>query len=119
MNIELHGFLPEPAKDIATSIWSKLQANLSNDEFTDCAITVVNDRSYDHHNRNAPFFRVFTSKKEDFNLVAQFLKPIRMPGAGMRTFVECVLLADCIELGTVTPRKTEADYNPLSGRFGP
>lgn len=119
MNIELHGFLSDHAKDIGEAVWSKLQANLPKEEFEDCAVTVVNDRAYDHNYRNAPFFRVFSDKKADFKLAAELLKPIRMPGAGMKTFVEGVLLADCLELDSVPPRKTEADYNPLSGNFGP
>jgi hypothetical protein len=119
MNIELHGFLPEHAKDIGEAVWSKLLANLPKEEFGDCIVTVVNDRAYDHNYRNAPFFRIFSDKKEDFKFAAELLKPIRMPGAGMKTFVECVLLADCLELDAVKPKKTEADYNPLSGNYGP
>ena len=49
MNIELHGFLPEHAKDIGEAVWSKLQSNLPKEEFQDCAVTVVNDRAYDHN----------------------------------------------------------------------
>ncbi len=119
MNIELHGFLPEHAKDIAEAVWSKLLSNLPKEEFQGSAVTVVNDRSHDHNYRNTPFFRIFSDKKKDFGFIAEHLKPIRMPGAGTKTFVECVLLADCLELDAVPAKKTEADYNPLSGNFGP
>ncbi|MFA6315283.1 MAG: hypothetical protein WC648_02870 [Candidatus Paceibacterota bacterium] len=102
MNIELHGFLPEHAKDIGVAVWSKLLSNLPKEEFVDCAVTIVDDRAYDHNHRNAPFFRVFSDKKADFKLVAELLKLIWMPGAGMKTFVECILLNDCIELDSGT-----------------
>ena len=77
MNIELHGFLPEHAKKIALAVWSKL----SREEFHDSAVTVVSDQSYDHNYRNAPFFRVFSDKKKDFEVIAGLIRPIRMPGA--------------------------------------
>lgn len=98
MNIELHGFLPEHAEGIGEQVWSKLQANLSKGEFMDSAVTVVGDRSFDYTYRNAPFFRVFSDKTSDFDLACRLLKPVRMPGAGMKTFVECVRLADCRQL---------------------
>lgn len=98
MNIELHGFLPEHAKNIGEVVWGKLLSNLSKEEFSDCAVTIVDDRSYDHNYRNAPFFRVFSSRKTDFILASKLLKLIRMPGAGMKVFLECVLLADFREL---------------------
>lgn len=119
MNIELHGFLPDHVKEIAEAVWSKLLTNLPKEEFQNSAVTVVNDRSYDHNYRNAPFFRVFSDKKKDFGFIAELLKPIRMPGAGMKTFVECILLSNCIELNDHVPKKTESDYSPLSGNFGP
>ncbi len=98
MNIELHGFLPEHTEGICTAVWGKLFANLPREEQMDCAVTVVPDRSYECHGRNAPFIRVFSDRKSDFALAAKLLKPVKMPGAGMKTFVECVLLDDCIEL---------------------
>ncbi len=119
MNIELHGFVPEHAKEISLAVWSKLLSNLPKEAFVDSAVTVADDRSYDHDHRYAPFFRVFSDKKADFKLAAELLGSIRMPGAGMKTFVECVLLDCCLQLGAPLPRKTEADYNLLSGNFGP
>lgn len=98
MNIELHGFLPEHAKDIAERVWGKLESSLPKEKSDDCAVTIANDQAYDHNGRNAPLIRVISDDRKDFDLACSFLKPIRMPGAGMKTFVECILLADCREL---------------------
>jgi len=98
MNIELHGFLPEKVKDIAEAVWSKLIANLSPDDSSDCVVTIVPSQSYDKRGRNTPFIRVYSDKKTDFELTIKLLKPVKMPGAGMKTYVECILLHKCLEL---------------------
>lgn len=98
MNIELHGSLPEQAKMISLSIWSKLLAKLPKRDFEECIVTTVNVETMDHNGRSAPFFRIYSDRKSDFVLAIKILKQIRMPGAGMKTVVECLPLAKCIEL---------------------
>jgi hypothetical protein len=98
MNIELHGFASEAAKELQERIWSMLISNLPYEERQDCVVSEIDSRPRDVNVRNAPFFRVFSDKRTDFGLACTFLKSIPMPGAGMKVFVECVLLDHCREL---------------------
>jgi hypothetical protein len=98
MNIELHGFESKQAEEIRQAVWSKLLANLKEEQWDECVVAVVPDHVTDRRGRRAPFFRVFSDKAADFKKITPFLKPIKMPGAGLRTIVECVLLKKCIEL---------------------
>ena len=103
MNIEVHGLVltesDEPGVRLLVNvIWGNLFAHVSQERWTDCAVTIVRSQSSDYKGRWSPFIRIYSDKKSDFELAKKFLKPVRIPGAGIRTFVECVLLKSCAEL---------------------
>lgn len=98
MNVELHGFSAEQSKSIRELIWSKLQALLPKERFGECIITSVPSETLDYNSRSSPFIRVFSRKARDFETVTGFIRSIPMPGAGMRTRVEFVMLSGTFEL---------------------
>ena len=98
MNIELHGFWSKNAKEIQESVWGRLIGQLPPEKSSDCCVTIVDSQPQGKSGRDAAFIRVYSDDERDFQIAAELLKPVRMPGAGLRTFVECVLLHRCVEL---------------------
>lgn len=99
MNIEIHGLNREIDDDsFLTKLWGKIYANTPREEWENHAVTIVSSKSSDRFARKTPFVRVFSDKKSDFALAKEFIKLLRIPGAGIKTFVECVLLEECFEL---------------------
>lgn len=93
MNIELHGFQEEGLEKMIDEIWSKLICSFSGSiERNQVVVTSVPVTTNDLRGRIAPFFRVYSNQADDFQIVAELLNQVKAPGAGMRTFVECVLL---------------------------
>lgn len=98
MNIELHGFPQEKVKNIVDAIWGKFLSHLDYLDSADCVVTVVQCQTENKHSRSEPFIRVYSDKESDFEFVAKHFKLVQMPGAGIRLYVECILLHKCIEL---------------------
>jgi len=119
MNIELHGFWPERAREIEEALLVNIKSRLGTEESEHCVVTVVSDCPYDRDYRHAPFFRVFSDDKADFMIAAELLRPIPMPGEGMKKFIECVLLVDCIELRPIVASKMDGTYGELSVNDSP
>lgn len=98
MNIELHGFLPQYAPEIQKAVWSRLIDQLPPEESNECCVTVVNSIAQKKDGGIAPFIRIYSDRRSDFQIAIDLLIPVRMPSAGLRTFVECVLLERRVEL---------------------
>ena len=101
MNVEFHGLLLKEKNDrtqFLNSAMGKLCACIPKEEWADCAVTIVPSHSSDNNGRLAPFIRVYTNQRSDFLLVKKAFKGVRMPGAGMKTFVECIVVDDCFIL---------------------
>jgi hypothetical protein len=96
MNIEFHGFdLPwgsEKRNDLLHAVWAKMFSVFGVEQVCDHVVTIVEEQTQDRHGRFAPFIRVFSDEGSDFRKVVGMLSDLRLPGAGMRTHVECVLL---------------------------
>jgi hypothetical protein len=98
MIIEFHGFLPAQTKNMLGATWSKLIAHYDPDNVWNCRVSAVPCTTQGHDGRKSPFIRVYSEKKSDFDFVAKHLKSVKMPGAGLKTFVECILLDKRFEL---------------------
>jgi hypothetical protein len=98
MNIELHGFLPDVAQRVMMDIWVRIGGTCARKEAEDCVVTIAESRSYNYHERNQAFVRVYSDVDADFELACQILKPVEMPGADPERVVEFVKLAGCRKL---------------------
>lgn len=64
----------------------------------DVVVVIFQNDVQDRRGRSAPFFRVYSDRATDFSVAISWLRPIWMPGAGIRTCVECVLLNSSVDL---------------------
>lgn len=98
MNIELHGFWKASTQSIIEAVWSKILGRIPQEEWSDYCVTVMNSETSDKAGRITPFIRIYSDDKKDFPIGINLLKEVKLPGAGMQTFVECILLDQRVKL---------------------
>lgn len=99
MNIELHGFLRyNNTFHFQKKLWEVITNHLSESEYENYVITMVNSASYDHTGEQQPFIRVYSDRTPDFQVAKSIIERAGSPlEGGARISVECVKLTEFFE----------------------
>jgi hypothetical protein len=98
MTIEIHGFWATSCNNTIEEIWSKILERTAQEKWSEHIVTFVHAETSGKNGKISPFIRIYSDNKQDFQTGIQLLKEIRLPGAGVQTFVECILLEQRVKL---------------------